>query len=63
MEWKLNMDEQKEELSNQIELSCGFEVLRTILNDFEEDKMWMGNQELIRREALGANYPRFKKSR
>ena len=44
MEAKLNMDAKKEELSNQIELSCGFEELRTIVNDFEEDKMWESNQ-------------------
>ena len=44
MESTLNLDEKKEELSNQIELSCGFEELRTIVNDFEEDKMWESNQ-------------------
>ena len=38
METKLNLDEKKEELSNQIELSWGFGELRTIPNDSEEDK-------------------------
>ena len=34
MEEKLNLGEKKGELSKKIELSCGFEELRTILNEF-----------------------------
>ena len=41
-EAKLNLEEKKEELSNQIELSFGFGELRTILNNPEEDKMRKG---------------------
>ena len=38
MDAKLNMGEKKEELRKQIELSCGFGELTTILNDFEVGK-------------------------
>ena len=52
MDAKLNLDEKKEELCKKIELSCGFSGLRTILHDFEEDKMRKANQELIRKESV-----------
>ena len=48
----MNLEEKMEELSKQIELSFGFEELRTILNNFEEDKMWKANQELIRQDSV-----------
>ena len=51
-EEKLNLEEKKEELSNRIELSFGFAELRTILGNFEEDKMRKGNQEAIRQESV-----------
>ena len=53
----MNLEEKKEELSNQIELSFGFDELRTILNNFEEDKMRKANQELIRRGSVGSQLP------
>ena len=49
---KSNLDEKKEELSNQIELSGGFGELRTISDDSEADKMWKDTRELIRRESV-----------
>ena len=51
------MDGKKDELSKQIELSCGFRELRTILNDFEGDKMRKTKQELIREESVGSQLP------
>ena len=64
VEGKLNLDEKKEELSNQIELSCGFGgELRTFLNDFEEDKMRKANQELIMRGSVGSQLPTIQEER
>ena len=42
------------ELTKQIELSFGFGELGEILNNSEEDKIWLGNQELIRQESVGS---------
>ena len=47
------MEEKKDELSNQIELSLGFGELGEILNNFEEDKIWKENKESIMRESVG----------
>ena len=63
MDAKLNLDEKQEELSKTIELSCGFEELRTMLNDFEEeDKIWGGNQELIRKESVESQLSTIRES-
>ena len=51
-EGKLNLEQKKDERSNQIELSVGFGELGSILNNFEEDKMWATSQESIRRESV-----------
>ena len=40
LEAKLDLEEKKNELYKQIELSCGFEELRKFPNEFEEDKIW-----------------------
>ena len=53
MEAKLDLEEKKKELNNQIELSCGFGELRTILNDFEVGKNWKMNKEIERQEEVG----------
>ena len=44
-EAEMDLEERKNELNRQIELSCGFEELRRKLEDFEEIKKWEANGE------------------
>ena len=53
----MNLEGKKGELSNQIELGFGFGELRTISNNFEEDKMRKANRELIRRGSVESQLP------
>ena len=49
-------------LGKNAELSSGFEELREIQNNFEEDKIRKAYKESIRKESVVcANYKRFKK--
>ena len=59
-EWKeakINLEEKKQELSRQIELSMGFGELGGILNNSEEDKIWKANGETRRQESVGNQLP------
>ena len=59
-EWKEaheKLEEKKQELSRQIDLSWGFGELGGKLVDFEEDKIWTSNGGEERREKLQINYP------
>ena len=58
-----NLEEKKQELSRQIELSLWLGGLREILNNFEEDKIWNANKETSRMEASKVNYIQFKKKK
>ena len=44
-------------MRKQIELCCGFEELRTILNEFEEDKIWKSNKEMEIQEGVESQLP------
>ena len=50
---KRNESGRKEnELSKQIDLSCGFGELRRNLEDFEEMEKWKANEEIERQEEI-----------
>ena len=50
---KMDLEEKKNELNRQVELSCGFEELRRGLDDFEEAKKWKAIGEIDRQEEVG----------
>ena len=50
-EAKMDLEEKKNELNRQIELSCGFGELRRSLDDFEEAEKWKTTQEIDRQEV------------
>ena len=55
-EAKMDLQEKKNELNRQIELSCGFGELRS-LGDFEEAKKWKTIEEIDRQEEAGDQLP------
>ena len=50
-------EERERELSRRIEVSCRFEQLRGLLNDFEKDKIWEANEDAQRKEEVGRQLP------
>ena len=48
----MDLEERRNELANQPELSGGFEELRKNLVEFEEMKKWKANEEIERREEI-----------
>ena len=57
LEAKLDLEEKQNELNKKIELSCGFEELRTILNDFEAFRNWKMNKEIERQGEIEHQLP------